>query len=307
MNARNGNVTALAIVGLAAVFLMSCLTDTMNLATQTMSSIGEALKSPEEKKIDAINNEIAAAKTKIAQLTSDRKAAEAMRNEAIYELGKLTGTGARIPRPDSGEDLFIDKGMMISMHNNNAAAAKAQMDKLDAEIASTYVKINSLTAERARLEAAAKTAKEMAASTAIGCFTPDTGVLTSSGPVPIAAVKPGQVLTVYDESNRILASKPVVEVYRFRQDHYYILNGEIRVTGMHRFLTEDGWVCVKDLKIETKLKTATGWKELEKIELVMAALGVVNLQVEEHHDFFVVAGADQYLVHNTGGGGGGSK
>ncbi len=36
---------------------------------------------------------------------------------------------------------------------------------------------------------------------------------------------------------------------RFSEDHYFRLNGDVRVTALHRFMTEAGWTRVKDLLI----------------------------------------------------------
>jgi hypothetical protein len=96
-----------------------------------------------------------------------------------------------------------------------------------------------------------------------------------------------------------------VSVVKGVEDHYFLLNNQIRVTALHRFATDEGWVRAKDLRVGMRLKTENGFALLEAKKLIEAKIAVVNLEVDVNHDFYVMGGETAYLVHNTGGGGGG--
>ena len=70
---------------------------------------------------------------------------------------------------------------------------------------------------------------------------------------PLAEASPEEVLAYafptdtrvewsYDEATGKLTYRRVLKAFQGREDHYCILNGEIRVTAFHRFLTEQGWM-----------------------------------------------------------------
>lgn len=136
-----------------------------------------------------------------------------------------------------------------------------------------------------------------------GCFTPDTQVLVSGATKAIAQVSPGDNVMVFNETSNAIDYRPVVTVFRFREDHYYLLNEDVRVTALHRFMTSEGWVRVQDLQLGMKLKTTNGWTVLKSKKRIEANVVVFNLEVEEHQNFFVAGGHESYLVHNCGGGG----
>lgn len=108
---------------------------------------------------------------------------------------------------------------------------------------------------------------------------------------------------VNDEAAAGTGFRRVLNTYRFSEDHYFLLNEDVRATALHRFMTDAGWMRVKDLRIGVRLKTAGGWTVLESKQLLEAPVEVFNLEVEDQHVFFVAGGREQYLVHNGGGGG----
>ena len=137
------------------------------------------------------------------------------------------------------------------------------------------------------------------------CFSRDTLVLTEEGPVAIQNVHAGDKVLTSDEAGAVSYRK-VVKTTADINNHYYRINGEIEVTGYHRFFTNEGWKRVRDIQPGERIMTSQGdFKTVSTIEKFNVDLDVFNLQVEEHHNFFVSAdGRTGYLAHNTGGGGG---
>ncbi len=273
-----------------------------------LTGVFKAEQDPNSARLSEINAELAAAEAKMQQLQSDRAVAEAQRNESFIELAKATGTG---PKPPGGmgdfmsETLTSDPGMMIVMHNNNVTAAREKMKEIDAEMAALNEKASKLKAERARLEQAIAQSAKSSFDPGGACFTPDTRILLPGGTKSIAAAAAGEELVAYDETSGALTQRPILQTFRGREDHYFLLNGEVRATAMHRFLTDRGWVRVKDLEIGMLLRTTEGWTPLASKKLIEAEVEVFNMEVAAEQDFFVVGENHAYLVHNTGGGGGG--
>jgi hypothetical protein len=164
-----------------------------------------------------------------------------------------------------------------------------------------------LKAERAALEQAAAQSSKTPSSSAGSCFTPDTRVLLTDGSKSIATISAGDSVMVYNEATGESEHRSVLKAFQGKEDHYYLLNQDLRATALHRFLTESGWVRAKDLEVGMKLKTRDAWVVLKSKKLIEAQVDVFNLEVADHHDFFVVGAGESYLVHNTGGGGGGGK
>ncbi len=295
---------------LGCAFSVTACFETITSAVGNLASKVQAEQDPNSARLSQINAELTAAEAKIEQLQSDRKIAEAQRNESFVELAKATGTG---PKPPGGmgdfmsETLTSDPGMMVVMHNNNVTAAREKMKEIDAEMAALNEKMSQLKAERARLEQAIAQSAKSSFDAPGACFTPDTRILLPGGTKSIAAAAAGEELVAYDEGSGTLTRRPILQTFRGREDHYFLLNGEVRVTAMHRFLTDRGWVRAKDLELGALLRTTEGWIPLASKKLIEADVEVFNMEVAADHDFFVVGETHTYLVHNTGGGGGGGK
>jgi len=138
-----------------------------------------------------------------------------------------------------------------------------------------------------------------------GCFSAKTHVLTEKGSKPITDVKIGDtVLTVDSRGNPSL--NHVVKTYEFTNNHYYLINGEIKVTQLHRFFTSNGWKRARDLQLGDLIQTSkNSFVKIHSKGLFRENLKVYNLEIADNHNFFVSAdGKLSYLVHNTGGGGG---
>lgn len=299
------------ILFLSAIFVLcctSCLTSTVSNLTQSISDSVSALVSQGENKastrISQINQELGSINHQIEELNSEYKELQTARNDTMMELAQITKVGHPPLSVGSTETLCEDPAMLVSMHNQNLAIISGSMGKITAKIVSLQDQAEKLKTERAELEQG-MTASARTFSATGGCFTPDTRVVLREGAVAITSLSAGKHVMTYDETSGMTGFRPIVSVMRAMEDHYFLLNGQIRVTALHRFLTDEGWVRTKDLKVGMRLKTENGFVPLESKKLIDANVAVVNLEVEAHHDFYVMGGDTAYLVHNTGGGGGG--
>jgi len=247
-------------------------------------------------------------KKRIAELEKERDfIREARKEEQLKLLEQMEalppGVRTEVNLVDDPVDREGRKDIYIPMHRANIEAMEESLRKIDAEIDSLRKELGELEARRPKPEAelsppSASPSDDLSG----GCFTPDTRILLPNGVKKIAAMSVGDELVAYDETTGELTARPVVQTYRFPANHYFVINGEIKVTAMHRLLTDRGWVRVKDLKLGDLLRTSEGWIPLESKEFVEANLEVFNLEVAVNHDFFVVGDKHSYLVHNCGGG-----
>lgn len=297
-----------ALFLLVCLALSGCKTITSSLTDSISSLANQAPPGGESERINEINSQLAGIDQQLGKLKSDRDLAENQRNESLIEMGKITGMGPKAPSGEMfNETLTVDPGMIYVMHNNNCTAAREEMSRIDKEMSQLSQQASNLRGERAKLEQSLQSRNAPPDTGAgAGCFSADTAVLLPGGVLkPIRYIEEGERIVVFNEESGALDVRPVIGKYQFCQNHYFLLNHSIRVTAMHRFFTDGGWVRVKDLQPGARLKTREGWTLLESKEVIGVDGDVFNLQVEEHHNFFVAAGETSYLVHNTGGGGGG--
>jgi hypothetical protein len=206
-------------------------------------------------------------------------------------------------------DLAVQRAYWVILKSNPDLAIKARerIEAIDRRLEELHVELAKLEAEREARKRKAERAQSLSPGPTPdatgGCFTPDTRILLPDGVKNIAAMNVGDELVAYYEATGEMTPRPVVQTYRFPANHYFVINGEIRVTATHRFLTNRGWVRIKDLEIGDLLRTSEGWVPLESKEFVEANLEVFNLEVATNHHFFVVGEKHSYLVHNCGGGG----
>lgn len=159
-------------------------------------------------------------------------------------------------------------------------------------------KLKSYAEARAAWEAKNK---QMSGPVSGGCFTPDTLVLMESGYKRIADIKAGdRVLSVDSKGNR--AVNEVVRHYILTNNHYYIINGKIKVTARHLFYTSGGDKRVQDLQTGDRIRMSDGtFEAIVSKERIAGDLTVYNLDVAENDNFFVSSdGSRGYLVHNCG-------
>lgn len=297
-----------AVFFLACLALSGCITTSSSLTDSISTLANQAPSGGESERINEINSQLSNINQQLAKLKNDRGLAENQRNESLIEMAKITGMGPKAPSGEMfNETLTSDPGMLYVMHNNNCTAAREDIGRIDSEMNQLSQQGANLKAERTKLEITLQSRNASPdVGAGAGCFSADTEVLLPGGVLkPIRHIEEGERIVVFNEDSGALDVRPVIGKYQFCQNHYFLLNHSIRVTAMHRFSTNEGWVRVKDLKLGTQLKTQDGWTVLESKEVIGVDGDVFNLQVEEHHNFFVAADETNYLVHNTGGGGGG--
>jgi len=99
----------------------------------------------------------------------------------------------------------------------------------------------------------------------------------------------------YESQTRIMTAANVVKVHRpFRASHYYVINGVIRVTENHPFLSGGDWRPASTLTVGDVMSQVSGGElEVRSIERVDEGAIVYNFQVST--GAFVAHGV---IVHN---------
>ena len=132
------------------------------------------------------------------------------------------------------------------------------------------------------------------------CFSADTLVLVEGSMKSISAVHVGDRIMTLDESGNVKLGA-VARTYQVDSNHYYLLNGKIKVTGLHQFLTPVGWKQARDLQPGDKIQTSQrgGFEEIHSKERISLSIKVYNLVVAGNHTFLISPdGKSAYLVHN---------
>jgi hypothetical protein len=293
-------ISVLLIV--CAVATVSCLTSTSGSSASPTAAPTPPVN-PANARINAINAELVAVSSETTKLQSEETATENQRNESMLALSEAHGHGPHMVHGISDGEISIDPGMMISMHSQNVTIANTRLGEIRTQIASLTAKAGKLKNDRAAIEATLPSARGQAP---IGsCFTPDTLVMTQKGLVPISLVQAESRVMTYDEATGQTYYRPVVQRTAGLENHYFIINGNLRVTALHRFMTDTGWKRASEMTVGTLVATSEGMQPIQSIHAVAVEVAVSNLEVEKDHDFYVSDGTRLYLVHNTGGGGGG--
>jgi hypothetical protein len=115
----------------------------------------------------------------------------------------------------------------------------------------------------------------------------------------ISEIQVGDIVKSYDVDSGRVVDKAVVSTKNGQSDHYYIINGDLRVTPPHPFYTVDkGWVPVEGLQVGDQIRSIYGTTTIASVECVLEGQAIYNIGVEEFGNFFVSAnGDDFYLVH----------
>ena len=140
------------------------------------------------------------------------------------------------------------------------------------------------------------------------CFAYDTLVLMADNTLKrVIYLQPGEMVKSRDIKTKEIVNKKITNKYRGDVDHYYLINGELKITESHPVLTGTGkWVMVADLKVGDRIASVEGLIKITSFKKVKYSHRVYYLGVEGTHNYFVSAyGKTFYTVHNTGGGGGG--
>lgn len=134
-----------------------------------------------------------------------------------------------------------------------------------------------------------------------GCFTGDTPILMKgSGYKQIKEVKVGDIiLTKENETSSKLVETTVTKTYKHNVDQYLILNGQLRVTPVHRMYINGQWIIAGEIQIGDYMLDKNNYPiRVFSIEQVTGKFDVYNLETEKYHTYF----AGDIYVHNQKGG-----
>ncbi len=133
-----------------------------------------------------------------------------------------------------------------------------------------------------------------------GCFTGDTPVIMGDGmEKPIEKIKVGDIiLTRKSETAADLLPAKVLQVFKHKVEDYLIINGELKVTSIHRMFVNGSWLIAGLIRKGDILLTADNKKiTVFSIEYVKGDFTVYNLETETYHTYF----AGGFYVHNQKG------
>jgi len=134
-----------------------------------------------------------------------------------------------------------------------------------------------------------------------GCFTGDTLILMKGGTYKeIKDVKVGDiVLTKESENSSKLVEAKVTKTYKHNVDGYLILNGQLRVTPVHRMFINGKWMVAGEIQIGDFMLDKNNYQiRVFSIEQVKGKFDVYNFETEKYHTYF----AGDIYVHNQKGG-----
>lgn len=132
------------------------------------------------------------------------------------------------------------------------------------------------------------------------CFSAGTLVRTLDGPRPIETLAVGDRVLTLETTTGKLGYQPILMVHRNPPSRTFairIQGNTIVSSPSHRFWKPGkGWVMARDLKAGDLVRTLGGPAQVEAVE-DGSVQPVFNLDVAEHHDFFV--GQSASLVHDN--------
>ncbi|MBW2194268.1 MAG: tetratricopeptide repeat protein [Deltaproteobacteria bacterium] len=240
-------------------------------------------------------------------LTSEQMKAIAVPHTTSYKA--LTYFGEALDALDAGnwqeaKDLFqkalkADPKFKLAEGGNDSCPSPGSPSPQDVSADSVTSGIEAAESAQSEADAAAV---QITGGGGGDCFTYDTLVLMHDNTFKrIVDLRSGDMVQAYDVASNKKVVKQVTQTYRADQDHYYLINGVLRITGSHQvFIEPDRWVAVSDLKKGCKVRSLGDSVEITSIEKVQYDHRVYNFKVEESHNYFVSAHAkDLYLVHNS--------
>lgn len=138
-----------------------------------------------------------------------------------------------------------------------------------------------------------------------GCFLAGTRVLTPTATIPIEELTGGTMLLSFDEESGEQVVAPVVHQAVFTRDHYYLINGALRVTQEHKVAVEESegivWREVRDLRVGDSLIADNGERlSIEELRRVPLAepVTVYSPELAYPNTYYVLVGDTPVLVHN---------
>jgi hypothetical protein len=99
---------------------------------------------------------------------------------------------------------------------------------------------------------------------------------------PVESIQRGDLVLGFNEPTHSMTPAVVVGIHApFSADHYYVINGTIRLTGTHPVFARDSWFGASDLKVGDVLVNARGLAApIFSIERVDQEVMTYNFQVQ---------------------------
>ena len=124
------------------------------------------------------------------------------------------------------------------------------------------------------------------------CVAEGTRIATPSGPVPVEALRVGDVVVSYDETSHTRTTSTVRGIETAHAEHLQAI-GRLRVTGNHPVYADGQWVAARDVRSGAELLTPTG-SARATVTAGTAPATVFDIAVGPPHTYF----ADGVLLHN---------
>ncbi|RKX81170.1 MAG: hypothetical protein DRP57_12215 [Spirochaetes bacterium] len=106
----------------------------------------------------------------------------------------------------------------------------------------------------------------------------------------------GDIVKSYSLEEKKAVFSKITKTYQHLTKDYYLINNQIKVTGIHPFYVDGEWKKVRDLKVGMNL--FDGKNEIAIISIrhikLNHSVNVYDLRVDEYHNYF----AQGILVHN---------
>jgi len=134
-----------------------------------------------------------------------------------------------------------------------------------------------------------------------GCFTGETPILMKGGIYKnIQDIRIGDiVLTRESDNSPKLVEANITKTYKHKVDKYLIINGDLRVTSIHRMYVNGKWMIAGEIEVgDDMLSKDNQLIKVFSIEQVRGDFNVYNLEVEKYRTYF----ARDIYVHNQKGG-----
>ena len=184
-----------------------------------------------------------------------------------------------------------------------------EKEKVEAEIKKCQIRIANLKKEIKEAEDFQKAFRDATITQTEGCFPAETLVLLHNNTFkPIIELRLGDLVQTYGINSGKLTVQPVIDLYRHRTDHFYLINSQLRVTGSQPLLTNrNTWKKVQALSVGEKIQSKGEIIEIQSITKQMISQDVYNLKVQGKagkHNYLVSPDSKTiYVVHNGGNGG----
>lgn len=130
-----------------------------------------------------------------------------------------------------------------------------------------------------------------------GCFLAGTRISLADGSEKnIEDIQVGDMVESFNETTGTVQADKVVHIFQHeKEDQYLIVNNDLKVTPIHRVLSNDQWVEIGSLQVGDMLTKADGQDvPIESIEKVNELVNIYNFEVNPTHTYV----ANGFIVHN---------